>query len=49
MDYETLRYEPDGHVVVLTYDRPQQRNAISRQMNAENSLDTQTGPNDCAT
>ncbi len=35
MDYETLRYEPDGHVVVLTYDRPGQRNAISRQMNAE--------------
>ena len=35
MTYETLRYEPDGHVVVLTYDRPEQRNAISRQMNAE--------------
>ncbi|HEX8085949.1 MAG TPA: enoyl-CoA hydratase/isomerase family protein [Solirubrobacteraceae bacterium] len=35
MDYETLRYETDGHVVVLTYDRPEQRNAISRQMNAE--------------
>jgi enoyl-CoA hydratase len=35
MDYETLRYEPDGHVVVLTYDRPEQRNAISRQMNSE--------------
>jgi len=34
-DYETLRYEPDGHVVVLTYDRPEQRNAISRQMNEE--------------
>src|SRR5438477_50510 len=34
MAYETLRYEPDGHVVVLTYDRPEQRNAISRQMNA---------------
>jgi enoyl-CoA hydratase len=35
MEYETLRYEPDGHVVVLTYDRPEQRNAISRQMNEE--------------
>ncbi|HEV2814523.1 MAG TPA: enoyl-CoA hydratase-related protein [Solirubrobacteraceae bacterium] len=35
MSYETLRYERDGHVVVLTYDRPEQRNAISRQMNAE--------------
>ena len=35
MDYETLRYERDGHVVVLTYDRLEQRNAISRRMNAE--------------
>jgi enoyl-CoA hydratase len=35
MPYENLRYEQDGHVVVLTYDRPEQRNAISRQMNAE--------------
>jgi enoyl-CoA hydratase len=35
MDYETLRYERDGHVTVLTYDRPEQRNAVSRQMNAE--------------
>ena len=35
MAYETLRYERDGHVVVLTYDRPEQRNAISRTMNAE--------------
>jgi enoyl-CoA hydratase len=35
MSYETIRYEPDGHVVVLTYARPEQRNAISRQMNAE--------------
>jgi enoyl-CoA hydratase len=33
--YETLRYEGDGHVVVLTYDRPEQRNAVSRKMNAE--------------
>jgi len=35
MDYQTLRYERDGHVVVLTYDRPEQRNAVSRRMNAE--------------
>ena len=35
MEYETLRYERDGHVTVLTYDRPEQRNAVSRQMNAE--------------
>ena len=34
-DYENLRYERDGHVTVLTYDRPEQRNAVSRQMNAE--------------
>ena len=35
MTYETLRYEQDDHVVVLTYDRPEQRNAVSRQMNEE--------------
>jgi enoyl-CoA hydratase len=35
MDYETLRYERDGHVTVLTYDRPEQRNAVSRKMNEE--------------
>jgi enoyl-CoA hydratase len=35
MDYETLRYESDGHVTVLTYDRPDRRNAVSRQMNRE--------------
>src|SRR5215211_4665895 len=35
MDYETLAYETDGHVTVLTYDRPEQRNAVSRKMNAE--------------
>jgi enoyl-CoA hydratase len=35
MAYDTLRYERDEHVVVLTYDRPEQRNAISRKMNAE--------------
>jgi enoyl-CoA hydratase len=35
MNYETLRYERDGHVTVLTYDRPEQRNAVNRQMNEE--------------
>jgi enoyl-CoA hydratase len=35
MDYETLRYERDGHVTVLTYDRPEQRNAVNRRMNEE--------------
>jgi enoyl-CoA hydratase len=35
MDYETLRYERDGHVTVLTYDRPEQRNAVNRTMNRE--------------
>ena len=35
MDYETLTYELSDHVAVLTYDRPEQRNAVSRQMNAE--------------
>ena len=35
MNYETLKYEQDRHVVVLTYNRPAQHNAISRQMNLE--------------
>jgi enoyl-CoA hydratase len=35
MEYRTLSYETDDHVTVLTYDRPEQRNAISREMNAE--------------
>jgi enoyl-CoA hydratase/carnithine racemase len=35
MSYETIRYERDGRVAVLTYNRPEQRNAISRKMNAE--------------
>ncbi len=35
MDYETLRYEQDDHVVTLTYDRPAQHNAVNRVMNRE--------------
>ena len=35
MDYEHLIYEQDGHVVTLTYDRPEQHNAISRAMAEE--------------
>ncbi len=35
MEYETLRYETDGHVTVLTYARPEQRNAVNRKMNEE--------------
>src|SRR3954453_1707678 len=35
MSWETIRYERDDHVAVLTYARPEQRNAISRAMNAE--------------
>lgn len=35
MDYKTLRYEHDEHVVTLTYDRPDQHNAVNRQMNEE--------------
>jgi enoyl-CoA hydratase len=35
MDYETLLYEQDDHVVTLTYNRPEQHNAVSRTMNAE--------------
>jgi enoyl-CoA hydratase len=35
MQYETIRYELSDHVAVLTYDRPEQRNAVSRQMNEE--------------
>lgn len=35
MEYENLVYEQDGHVVTLTYNRPDQRNAISRAMNEE--------------
>ena len=35
MEYETLRYEQDEHVVTLTYDRPEQHNAINRAMAGE--------------
>jgi enoyl-CoA hydratase len=35
MRYETLAYDQDDHVVTLTYDRPDQHNAISRKMNEE--------------
>ena len=35
MDYETLRYEQDEHVVTLTYDRPNQHNAVNHRMNSE--------------
>ncbi len=35
MDYDTLLYEQDDHVVTLTYNRPDHHNAVSRTMNAE--------------
>ena len=35
MAYETLRYEQAGHVVTLTYDRPEQHNAVNQLMNRE--------------
>jgi enoyl-CoA hydratase len=35
MDYETLIYEQDEHVVTLTYNRPDQHNAVNRKMNSE--------------
>src|ERR1700730_11125208 len=35
MSYETLLYEQDGRVVTLTYNRPEQHNAVNRAMNAE--------------
>ena len=35
MDYETLIYDQDNHVVTLTYNRPEQHNAVNRRMNSE--------------
>lgn len=35
MPYETIEYSLEDHVAKLVYNRPQQRNAISRQVNAE--------------
>jgi enoyl-CoA hydratase len=35
LDYETLTYEHDRHVVTLTYNRPDQHNAVNRTMNSE--------------
>ncbi len=35
MDYEQITYELSDHVAVLTYNRPEQRNAVSRRMNDE--------------
>ena len=35
MDYQTLVYEQAGHVVTLTYNRPEQHNAVNRVMNSE--------------
>jgi enoyl-CoA hydratase len=35
MDYETLIYEHDEHVVTLTYNRPDRHNAVNRTMNEE--------------
>jgi enoyl-CoA hydratase len=35
MAYETLRYEQSDHVVTLSLDRPDQRNAVNRTMNSE--------------
>ena len=35
MEYQTLSYERDDHVVTLTYNRPDQHNAVNRTMNRE--------------
>jgi enoyl-CoA hydratase len=35
MDYQTLKYLQDDHVVTIVYDRPGQHNAINRQMSGE--------------
>ncbi len=35
MTYETLQYQMQGHVTIITYNRPEQHNAINRRMNSE--------------
>jgi enoyl-CoA hydratase len=35
MNYETLLYSKEDHVVTLVYNRPEQHNAINRKMNEE--------------
>lgn len=35
MSYDTLIYDQEGHVVTLTYNRPEQHNAVNRRMNEE--------------
>ncbi|MEA2346851.1 MAG: enoyl-CoA hydratase [Thermoleophilaceae bacterium] len=35
MEYQTLLYEQDDHVVTLTYNRADQHNAVNRVMNTE--------------
>lgn len=35
MEYETLLYEQDEHVVTLVYNRPEHHNAVNRTMNRE--------------
>ena len=35
MEYQNLEYSQDDHVVTLVYDRPDQHNAINREMAAE--------------
>ena len=34
-DYETIKYSVEDHVALLVYNRPEHKNAISRQMNKE--------------
>lgn len=35
MNYETITYQVTDHIALLTYNRPDQKNAISRLMNRE--------------
>ncbi|PLK27828.1 enoyl-CoA hydratase [Novosphingobium sp. TH158] len=35
MDFETIRYEPDGAVLTITFNRPERLNAMSPQSHAE--------------